>query len=190
MPTCYKLTKSDRSTHGGYLYKPGEWAEVAYTGKLCSRGVLHCYDTPEDAVFFDPIHARYLPDGILWEAEYDGPSVSDGTKRGVGRLRLIRPIDPPEMTTEQRIERAILAAKTICLDPDWNLWADKWLSGEDRSTTAAERAAARAWSMAAAWASQAAWSAESAAWAVETAAWAAARASYIKNVKITVVLDA
>ena len=144
MTICYKLTDKSQNTHSDTHWTPGEWREVEYTGVLCSGGVLHCYDSPEDAVFFDLIHARLLPDGLLWEAEYEGPSTSDGTKRGVGRMRVLRQIDPQEMTTEQRVERAIRAAKTVCEDPDWNRWADGWLSGEDRSAEAARAWAARA----------------------------------------------
>jgi hypothetical protein len=165
---CYKLTDRYQNTRSDIHWEPGEWREVEYTGELCSGGVLHCYDTPEDAVFFDPIHAELLPTGLLWEAEYEGPSVSDGTKRGVGRMRVLRQVTPPEMTTEQRVERAIRAAKTVCEDPGWNRWVDRWLSGEDRSAEAA-------W---AAWASaRAARSAAKAARAARAAAEAAAEAA-------------
>ena len=95
------------------------------------------------------------------------------------------------------VERAIRRSlgKSGC--PEWETWAAKWLSGEDRTAWAAAAAAAAAWAVeaaaataaaaaaaaAAAWAEEAAaaaWAAAAAAaWAVEAAAaaWAAAAAA-------------
>jgi hypothetical protein len=165
---CYKVTKSDLTCYNNTQYKLDSTQTVKYTGQLCSGGVLHCYDTPEDAVFFDLIHSNYLSQGgRLWEAEYTGPSVSDGTKRGVGNLTLVKEIPIPQMLTEQRVERGIRAVLTVCKDPRFVNWAERWLEGADRSRESAEEV----WSVKAAWAAA---SAEDAAWAAK--AWAAAAA--------------
>ena len=76
------------------------------------------------------------------------------------------------------VERAIRRCLGKSGIPEWETWAEKWLSGEDRSWRAAAAwaaeagaGAARAWA-AGAWAARA-WAAEAAAWAAEAAAWAA-----------------
>ena len=133
MSKAYKLTKSDLTCRNGFQYTVDVRAEVEYTGALCTSGVLHCYDSPEDAVFFDPIHAELLPGGRLWECEYDGPSTTDGTKRGVGNLTLLREVPIPQMSTEQRVERGISAALSVSRSDSFRGWAERWSSGDDRS---------------------------------------------------------
>jgi hypothetical protein len=79
-----------------------------------------------------------------------------------------------------RVRFAILCAKEVCADLPWNAWADKWLSGEDRSEAAAGAAAEAAWAAraaraaraaeaAAAWAARAAYAAQAAAEAARAA---------------------
>ena len=194
----YKLTNQNLQTHGGYQWEPGVARETDGEGNLCGPGWLHYYHDPLLAVLLNPIHAD-IEDPILWEAEAEGAHKDDnGLKGGCTRLTLIRQIDLPQFTTEQRIRFGILCAKAACADPAWNAWADRWLSGADmsvdaaaraawaaeraawaaaRAAAAAERAAAAAAERAAAAAAaRAAWAAARAAWAAERAAWAAERA--------------
>jgi len=75
------------------------------------------------------------------------------------------------------IKWAILAAKRRCNDSTWNAWADKWLSGEDRTEKSAETAA---WTAEAVETMEPA--ARSAAWAatwMKYATMAAAKSAYI-----------
>jgi hypothetical protein len=175
----YKLTDQNLQTHGGYQWEPGVARETDGEGNLCGPGWLHYYHDPLLAVLLNPIHAD-IEGPILWEAEADGLHRDDkGLKGGCTRLTLIRQIDLPQITTEHRIRFAILCAKTVCNDPAWNRWADRWLDGSDRSQEsawAATEAAARAARAARATeaAAEAAWAAErvaAAAWA--ESAWAA-----------------
>jgi hypothetical protein len=53
---------------------------------------------------------------------------------------VIREITLPEITTEQRVEIAIRVALTCYDDPTFVGWAEKWLSGEDRSIGSAHAA--------------------------------------------------
>jgi len=46
----------------------------------------------------------------------------------------------PRVTTEQRVKFAILCAKAVYKDEAFNLWADRWLSGDDRTLQSAELA--------------------------------------------------
>jgi hypothetical protein len=111
--------------------------------------VLHCYDDPLVAVMLDPAHSRYSPAGHLWEAEWSGRTVAAADKRGVETLRTVRRIDAPGITREQRVEIAIRCALAVLPSGPpwaaaWRTWAERWLSGEDRSSAAAAAAAASA----------------------------------------------
>lgn len=48
----------------------------------------------------------------------------------------------PRVTIEQRVKFAILCAKAVYKEEAFNLWADRWLSGEDRTLEAAQSAVA------------------------------------------------
>ena len=181
----YKLTKQNLQTYGGYQWKPGITRETDGEGNLCGPGWLHYYHEPLLAVLLNPIHAN-IDTPIMWEAEADGLHRDNmGLKGGCTRLTLMRQIELPQSTTEQRIRFGILCAKAVCNDPAWNAWADRWLDGSDRSQAAARAAEAAQAAEAAAWATEAAaraaeaaaWATEAAAWATEAAAEAAARAA-------------
>jgi hypothetical protein len=188
MKTCFKITDKYLCTYNGFQYTPLQRAEVeAYTGELCTAGVLHAYKTAEDAVFFDPIHGEffYAPGARLWRCVYDGAEVFDGTKLGVGNLTLIEEVPIPTLTLEQRVECGIRAALSVCTETAFVAWAEKWLSGEDRSADAAE-AAAEAQARSAAYAARAAqarsvyapaWAAEAAVYAARAVAQAVAQAA-------------
>ena len=175
----YKLTDQNLQTHGGYQWEPGVARETDGRGNLCGPGWLHYYHDPLLSALLNPIHAD-IADPVLWEAEAEGLHRDDrGLKGGCTRLTLLRRIELPQITTEQRIRFGILCAKVICDNPAWNAWADRWLDGSDRSVetaweawAAADAAAAEAAARAARAVAQAtAWAAWEAAWA----AWEAAR---------------
>ena len=176
----YKLTDRNNQTKNGTRW--GEGVTHQTTGipaELCSVGWLHAYEHPLLAVLFNPIHADF-ENPRLWEADGEGELLREGQlKCGVTKLTTTREIPLPEVTTEQRVRFAILCAKTVCKDEQWNKWADKWMSGEDRSEEAAWAAwgasSARAERAARAWAArEAAARAAAAAEAAAEAAWAAA----------------
>ena len=118
---------------------------------------------------------REIPNPTPWEAEGE-IAIRDGQfKCGCKTLTTIGEIPLPKITTEMRVRFAIMCAQEVCACRTWNAWADKWLSGEDRSE-AADAAAAREAdaARAAAWA---AWAAEAAAYRSAQAAEAAAQAA-------------
>ena len=55
---------------------------------------------------------------------------------GCTRLKTIRILPTPEITTEQRVRFGILCALEVCTEPGFVSWARRWLSGEDRSAKA------------------------------------------------------
>lgn len=141
MPTLYKLTEDEHPAP----FSPE--ARFAYTSPLL-------------ALLFHPIHAAYPPN-VLWECEgeVDRP---DSGKVKCHTLLPLHQIPKPEITLEHRIKFGILCAKQVESNLTWNLWANRWLSGEDRTEIAARAAAmafvaaaASAWSAAGALASRA-----------------------------------
>ena len=185
----YKLTDQNLQTYGSYQWEPGVARETDGNGGLCGPGWLHYYHDPLLAVLLNPIHAD-IANPILWEAEADGLHRDDrGLKGGCTRLTLIRQVDLPQITTEQRVRFGILCAKVICDNPAWNAWADRWLDGSDRSQEsawaaieAAARAAEAAWA-AAETAARAAWAARAAA----EAAWVARAAEAAEGTPLDLI---
>jgi hypothetical protein len=90
------------------------------------------------------------------------------------------------LSVEQLVEAAIRASLQLPQSAEYVAWAERWLSGEDRSFAAADAAADAADAAAAAWAAAAA------AWAEAWAAWAAERSlqrSREAGVDVDAILD-
>lgn len=204
MKKLYKLTDENCRTRNDTQWGPGVSHSGTGVGKLCSPGWVHAYEHPLIAALLNPIHADFK-NPRLWEAEGE-VAIRDGqVKCGCKTLTTTREIPLPEITTEMRVRFAILCAKQVApLAPweAWNTWADKWLSGENRSdaeedavdievarltreartaalAAKAAKAEAEAWesARAAARATREARAAERAAKAAEAEAWAEAWAS-------------
>ena len=144
MTTLYKLTNQHLQTHGGYQWTVGEWRETDGSGALCGPGWLHAYEDPLLAVLLNPIHA-HIQNPRLWECEADGDGMDDhGIKCGVTRLRLVKELPLPSLTMTQRVSFGILCAMATHRGTAWALWAERWLSGEDRTASAAYAAASNA----------------------------------------------
>ena len=180
----YKLTNQKNETANNTVWGDGVTHVATGAGRrLCSDAVIHVYAHPLLAVLFNPLHAA-IDNPKLWGCETSEPVNQDGLKIGVKSCTTIKEIPLPIITTEQKVKFAILCAKEVYKDEVWNTWADKWLSGEDRTVKAAGAAvvavdaAARAAAVAAAVAADAAAraAARAAVAAAEAAADAAARA--------------
>jgi hypothetical protein len=172
MIKLYKLTDRDGQTWGGTQWGPGISHSGTGEGELCGPGWIHAYEHPLIAVLMNPIHANFQ-NPRLWEAEGEVALRDGQLKCGCKTLTTVREIPLPKITTEMRVRFAIMCAKEVCAYPAWNAWADRWLSGEDRSEAAAAKAEWAAWAAGAA--SAAYRSARAAAWAAAEAAeaWAA-----------------
>lgn len=131
----YKLTNRCHQTRNFTQW--GEGVEHTAPGGdgMCNKNWLHAYTDPYLAVLMNPLHAAII-DPVLWEAEGD-VGTDNGTKVGCTRLKTIKQIPLPEITTEQRVLFAIECARKVCDDPYWNAWADRWVGGEDRTRTSA-----------------------------------------------------
>ena len=137
----YKLTSQNLQTYNKFQWEVGKWVETSGEGELCSSGWLHCYDSPLLAVLHNPIHA-HINNPRLFEVEVEGKEKRDGQlKCGYTRMRLVKEIPLPEITTEQKIKYAIYCALEVCSEESLVWWANDWLSGMDRTTKAARAAA-------------------------------------------------
>lgn len=169
----YKITNQDMTTYADCKWEIGVKKEIAIPGNtLCSDQVFHFYDSPEIAVLLNPIFYNYK-NYRMWEI--DGDEVShDGLKGGSKWQTLVREVRVPIIALEKKIQIAILLTHKIakCTIPEWNKWADAYLSGDDRSAAWTERKWAKS-AARAALAALAAWAerewAESAARTVWTA---------------------
>jgi hypothetical protein len=196
----YKLTNQDMQTYGGFQWKIGEAApRLSGKGELCSAVYYHAYKHPELAIVFNPIHAAFAKP-CLFEAR-GRVAKDDGLKVGCRTLTLVKELEIPSLSNETLVTFAILCVKEVNNNSQWNIWADAWLSGEDRSEeAAAEAAEAAAWAAEAAAraaeaaAGAAAWAAREAATAAATAAEAAAaeaaaRVARAVNLDLVVILN-
>jgi hypothetical protein len=176
MNKLYKLTDSCGKTWNDTQWGPGISHSGTGEGGLCGPGWIHAYEHPLVAVLMNPIHANFK-NPRLWEAEGEVGLRDGQLKCGCKALTTVREIPLPSITTEMRVRFGILCAKEVCACLSWNAWADKWLSGEDRTQAAAAAAAAAARASASARAAWAAASAARAAWAEAEAASAEAEAA-------------
>jgi len=140
----YKLLTQDMKTRKGELNETdwsdvGEWHEATGTGGLCSDGVLHDYDDPWIAVVMNPAHAN-IGNPVMYETERGGRFLTDMLKCGSRRMRLLGRVDLPDIPLLQKVAFGILAALEGYPYEKFRSWAMDWLSGKDRSASAAEAA--------------------------------------------------
>lgn len=132
----YKLTDVHGRTSNQTQWGEGVTHTAPGKGPMCSPGWLHAYTDPLLAVFLNPIHGNFKHP-ILWEAEGDVGIEDCGLKVGCTKLTTVKQMPLPEVTREHRVAFGILCAMEVCEDTEWRDWAQKWLSGEDRSERAA-----------------------------------------------------
>lgn len=163
-----KLTDKNDQTLGGCQWGEGIENTAPGTGELCTAGWLHACTDPLLAVMLNPIYADLdLTTAHLWEAEGDVGREDHGLQVGCTRLKTLRRIALPSVSSEARIHFGMCCALAVCEEPSWVAWANGWLSGRDRS----DRSAWGVWASAeAARGAEAAWLASaSAAWAASAA---------------------
>ena len=141
----YKLTNKDGYTRHGQLgetlWEAGKNVIAIGQGcTLCTEDVVHFYDTPIVAAFMNPFHAC-ISNPLCWKIEVNGVVAHDGTKGGTKSAIAIQQVPLPEISTAQRIKTAIYCALEVHHEPRFATWAEKWLSGEDRTVERASEAA-------------------------------------------------
>lgn len=173
----YKLLNQDLTSYKGQKWEVGVPVTISKPGnKMCSDEVLHCYNHPLLSTFLNIIHAN-IQNPRLFVISVDNICNSDGLKFASKSQTLLEEIPFINISIEKRVEIAIRVVKTVYREDKWNSWADKWLSGEDRSKSSASRDADYAVAYAVAYASAAAAASDAAAYASD-AAYAAYAAYY------------
>lgn len=169
-------TRKDKSNEMGWS-DIGEWHEATGSGGLCTNGVLHDYDDPWIAVMMNPAHAN-IGDPVMYETERSSDTISDGLKSGSKRMRLLGPIDLPDIPLLQKVAFGILSSLEVYFEEKYVAWAMDWLSGKDRTARSAATGAAYATRSAAYGAAYAARSADNAYHAATFDSYAAYATSY------------
>jgi len=135
MDIKYKLVTQDYKTRKGFLnetdWSDSSWKYVTGTGGLCSSGVFHAYDSPEIALFMNPIQANIVKPRLL-EVECDKFVASDLTKVGYKKMRRIKELFFREPSVIQKVAFGILCALQVYDEPSFVVWANSWLSGKNR----------------------------------------------------------
>jgi hypothetical protein len=132
--SVWKWTDSKNQTKNGTQWGEGVAHSAPGGGELCTGAYLHAYRDPLLAVAFRPIHV----DGysVLWQGTADAEK-DDGTKLGCTRVTTEKIVEAPEIPLNALVRWGIYCAKTRDTEAWWLVWADKWLSGNDRSHGAA-----------------------------------------------------
>ena len=159
--------------------------------KSCTDTCLHFYEDKHVAILLNRLHSNFNESNmLLWEAEIPDEIewISDNkSKAGCTQLTTIRQIEKPVFTKNQKVYFAILCAKEVCEDKSWNAWADKWISGEDRTEKSASSYASSYASYT--YASYAAAYANAYANAAANAAAYAYASSYAKNIDLLSIIQ-
>ena len=145
MNILFKLTTQEGKTRNETQW--GENISHEATGDikqdLCSDAWIHAYTHPLLAVLMNPAHAD-IENPILWEGKGEGEAKFEPLKCGFRKFTTLKKIPLPEVTDVQKVAFGILCAKEVYKDSSWNQWADKWLSGEDRTKSSAYAASSAA----------------------------------------------
>ena len=140
----YKLCTQENTTHDGFqLPAIGVWysaADINSPPKPCTNTVLHHYKHPLLAVLFNPIHAN-IHKPKCYKITISKELGTDGLKGWSRKQKLLEQIELPYISINAKIAFAILCGKQVYKDIAWNVWANNWLSGKDRSQAAADAAA-------------------------------------------------
>jgi len=119
-------------TYNESQWELGKWYKKTEED-LCSSDWLHFYNDPLVGLFLNPIHAD-IKNPRLFRVEVKGKGIDDNeTKCGYSRARLIEELPVPQISLAQRVRFAILCAKKVYKEKEWNKWANNWLSGKDRT---------------------------------------------------------
>lgn len=141
MKYIYKLTDKNMQTKDGFQYKKRRYVSIKGNSNneasFCSPYWLHAYQDPLLAAFMASPHCVSFYTR-LFESRWKGEIAIAADKIGVTSLALWKEIKIPTVTKEQRVTFEILSAKQIpYLSDEWYIWADNWLSGEDRTAQSA-----------------------------------------------------
>lgn len=133
----YKLLSQVLTSYSNTQWELDKTITVSVPGNaMCTNQVLHCYNHPLLAVILNPAHAD-IKNPRLFEISVDEIVSNDGLKFASKSQTLIKELELPKISLEQKVEFGIRVAKLVCKDEKWNEWADNWLNGSDKSKESA-----------------------------------------------------
>jgi len=139
----YKLTTQNLQTYEGFQWEIGK--EITTDGRrdfLCNSSWLHYYHHPLLAVLLNSIHADII-NPKLFEVKAGGKHLNDrGLKGGCTKMILIKELPLPVITLVQKVAFGILCSLVVYKNKEYVTWANNWLSGKDRTYSAAHAARA------------------------------------------------
>lgn len=140
MITRFKLTDALMQTKNGFQWELGVECSMQPPLIMCKHG-LHCYSSPLLGLFMNPIHAN-IDNPRIFSCLVDGEHLEDnGVKECWEHMTLISELTLAAPSIVQRVAFEILCTLKVCSEPTFVLWANRWLSGEDRSKEFADTAA-------------------------------------------------
>jgi hypothetical protein len=140
MQKYYKLLSQKMTSHNDTKWELNAPIKILKPGiEMCSDQVLHCYNHPLLASFLNPIHGN-ISNPRLFLIEVDEIVNNDGLKFASKSQTILEEIPYIDISLEKGIEIGIRVTKTVYKDKSWNEWADRWLSGTDRSRESARYA--------------------------------------------------
>ncbi|MEN6535845.1 MAG: hypothetical protein ABFD89_19440, partial [Bryobacteraceae bacterium] len=118
--TVYKLTTQDNKTRVGEMNETQWGLGCTFTAdgqsdSLCNSHWIHAYADPLLAVFMNPAHAN-IRNPVLWECDAK-VGLDHADKLGCTSLTTLKICALPEVTTEQQVRFAVLAALSV-----YRLW--------------------------------------------------------------------
>ena len=105
--------------------------------QLRYSGLFHYFLHPLLAVLFKEKYGCYFYTK-LYEVLPEGKIVKGHGRSGATKLTLVKELEIPEITLNQQIAFGIFCVKEVYSDKVFISWANKWLSGEDRSRQSAK----------------------------------------------------
>ncbi len=137
--TLCKLVSQHLTSFGGFPWVVGKWMETKGTGQICGPGWLHYYSHPLVSEIMNSIHENYPKKAKLFLVEAGDTRIDEWSKCATTRLRLTTEIERPMITSNQRIRCGIYLIQCFGIDtmPEWDDWADGWISASDRSEDSA-----------------------------------------------------
>jgi len=137
--TWVKLTDSQDRT-----YDNTQWGEnithrgTPGSGPLCSPYWIHFYRHPLFAALFNPLEAGFTAPHA-WTIMVGKKVKHEATKSGAKTLTTLQRMELPEISLAARVRFGILATQQMIGsggDPEWDRWAEEWLSRRNRSVIA------------------------------------------------------
>lgn len=170
-----KLTDKNLRTYGNFQWTVGVPYKTSGKDDLCGPGWIHYYHdaTPELCVALNPLHANF-PTPRLWRVDVGGQQRHGSIKSGTTSLTLLEELPLPTVSLTARTRWVIYCVRAIpkcAVISEWETWANRWLSGVDRSESSAWAAV---WAARSVKGTVVAWSAV---WAAQSAVRSAARSA-------------